>query len=75
MILKGRIQLHIEEQVFDCQAGTVIRIPPDALHWGEGPTVEDGPTLNLDVWYPLRPDYATFTQYQTDRFSPDAAGV
>ena len=33
------------------------------------------PTLNLDVWYPLRPDYAKFTQYQTDRFSADAAGV
>jgi quercetin dioxygenase-like cupin family protein len=74
-ILKGRIVLHIEEQVFDCPAGTMIRIPPNALHWGEGPTVEDGPALNLDVWYPLRPDYAKFTQYQTDQFSPDAAGV
>ena len=30
MILKGRITLHIEEQVFDCPAGTVIPLGRDA---------------------------------------------
>ena len=75
MILKGRITLHVGDQTFDCPAGTVVRIPPNVMHWGEGPKAEDGPALNLDVWYPLRSDYAKFTDYQTDQFSPDAAVI
>ncbi len=69
MILKGRVTLHVGAQVFDCPAGTVIRIPPNVEHWAEAPTEADGPALNMDIWTPLRPDYATHSAYQTDTFS------
>ena len=69
MILQGRVTLHVGDQVFDCPAGTVIRIPPNVMHWAEAPTEADGPALNLDIWTPLRPDYAKYTDYQTDKFS------
>jgi quercetin dioxygenase-like cupin family protein len=71
MILKGRVTLHVGDQVFDCPAGTVIRIPPNVEHWAEAPSDADGPALNMDVWTPLRPDYAKHTEYQTDTFTKD----
>ena len=72
MLLEGHVTLELEGQVFDCGPGTVIRIPPNAVHWAKPPKPEDGPALNLDIWYPLRWDYAQFARYQTDVFSPDA---
>jgi quercetin dioxygenase-like cupin family protein len=66
MILEGRVKLHIEDQVIDCPAGTVLRIPPNAMHWAEGP--EEGVAVNLDVWTPYREDYGEYTSYQTDEF-------
>lgn len=66
MILEGRVTLHIEDQVIDCPAGTVIRIPPNAMHWAEGP--KEGVAVNLDVWTPYREDYGEHTGYQTDVF-------
>jgi quercetin dioxygenase-like cupin family protein len=66
MILEGRVTLHIEDQVIDCPAGTIIRIPPNAMHWAEGP--KEGVAVNLDVWTPYREDYGEYTKYQTDEF-------
>lgn len=69
MILKGHVTLHAGDQVFGCPAGTVIRIPPNVEHWAGAPSDADGAALNMDVWTPLRPDYAKHTAYQTDTFS------
>jgi quercetin dioxygenase-like cupin family protein len=70
MILEGSVKLHIEDQVMDCPAGTIVRIPPNAMHWAEGP--EKGVAVNLDVWTPYREDYGVYTNYQTDDFDPPA---
>lgn len=68
LLLQGRVKLHVGEQVFDCGAGTVIRIPPHTTHWAESPRPEDGVAVNMDVFSPIRPDYYELTKYQTDRF-------
>ena len=70
MILEGRVTLHIEEQGIDCPAGTIVRIPPNALHWADGP--KEGVAVNLDVWSPYREDYGEYTKYQTDDFDTPA---
>ncbi len=73
MIIKGRVMLHVGEQVIECKAGAVVRIPPDVVHWAEPPSVEDGIAINMDIWTPYRPDFGKFTAYQTDHFSSNAA--
>jgi quercetin dioxygenase-like cupin family protein len=69
MILKGKVKLHIEDQVFECGPGSVVRIPPNAVHWAEGPSPEDGPAINMDIFGPAREDYLHLVTYQTDEFS------
>lgn len=68
VLLKGRVKLHVDDQVFDMEAGSVVRIPPNAVHYSEPPRPEDGVALNLDIFTPLRPDFLALTQYQTDDF-------
>ena len=69
MILKGKVKLHVGEQVIECSEGSVVRIPPDVVHWAEPPRPEDGVAVNMDVWTPYRPDFGQFTSYQTDEFA------
>lgn len=66
MIIQGRVTLHVEEQTFDCVAGTVIRIPPNHMHWVEAPKPEDGVTINVDIFGPVREDYLKIVEYQQD---------
>jgi quercetin dioxygenase-like cupin family protein len=75
MIVKGRVKLHVGEQVIECTEGSVVRIPPNVVHWAEPPSPEDGVAINMDIWTPYRADFGEFTAYQTDRFSPGARGV
>ena len=69
MILEGRVTLHIEEQEIDCPAGTIVHIPPNALHWADGP--KEGVAVNRR---PVadREDYGEYTKYQTDDFDTPA---
>lgn len=67
-LLKGRVKLHVGDQVIECTEGTIVRIPPNVEHWAEPPAPEDGVALNMDIWTPIRPDYAEYTSYQTDTF-------
>ncbi|MCR9220975.1 MAG: cupin domain-containing protein [Alphaproteobacteria bacterium] len=69
MILQGRVRLHLAEEVHECGPGTVVRIPPGVEHWVEAPRPEDGVAINLDIFAPVREDFAGLTAYQTDRFA------
>jgi quercetin dioxygenase-like cupin family protein len=69
MLIKGRVKLHVGEQVFDCTAGTVVRIPPNVVHWADPPAPEDGVAVNIDVFGPAREDYLHLVTYQTDAFA------
>jgi quercetin dioxygenase-like cupin family protein len=68
ILLKGRVTLHVDDQVFQMEAGSVVRIRRNAVHYSDPPRPEDGVALNLDIFTPLRPDFLPLTQYQTDDF-------
>jgi quercetin dioxygenase-like cupin family protein len=68
MLLKGRVKLHVGDQVFDMVEGSVVRIPPHTVHWSEPPRPEDGVAINLDVFSGIREDQRELVRYQTDRF-------
>ena len=68
MLLKGRVKLHVGDQVFDMRDGSFVRIPPNVIHYSEPPSPEDGVAINLDIFSPLRPDFYPLTEYQTDDF-------
>ena len=50
MIVQGRVKLHVGEQVIQCTPGSVVRIPPNVVHWAEPPSPEDGVAINMDIW-------------------------
>jgi quercetin dioxygenase-like cupin family protein len=64
MIIEGRVTLHVGDDVFDCGPGSVVRIPPDVMHWAEPPKAEDGVAVNIDVFSPVREDYLHLVKYQ-----------
>ena len=70
MILEGRVRLHVGDQVIECSEGSVVRIPPNVVHWADPPDPADGVAINMGIWTPYRPDFGQYTSYQTDRFDP-----
>ena len=68
MLIKGKVKLHVGDQVFDMRDGSFVRIPPNVVHYSEPPLPEDGMALNLDIFSPLRPDFFPLTAFQTDDF-------
>lgn len=68
MLLKGRVKLHVGDQVFDMEEGSIVRIPPNVVHWSEPPRPEDGVAINMDVWPSMRPAHSELVKYQTDEF-------
>jgi quercetin dioxygenase-like cupin family protein len=69
MIIQGRVKLHVEDQLFDCRPGTVIRIPAHHVHYVEPPSAEDGTAINVDIFGPVREDYLPIVAYQGNEFS------
>lgn len=55
-ILAGRIRFHIGDNSVVLGPGGLLQIPPDVMHWGE--VVGDEPVLNLDIFTPVREEYA-----------------
>ena len=69
-IVSGRVRFHIDGTDFDAGPGSVIRIPPNAMHYGE--PIGDEPALNLDIFSPIREDYRHLVDYQEPDFNaPD----
>jgi quercetin dioxygenase-like cupin family protein len=68
ILLEGRVKLHVGDDVHQCEAGSIVRIPPHTEHWAEPPLPEDGVALNMDIFSPIREDYYALTDYQTDKF-------
>ncbi len=55
MLLKGRMQLTIGDETRICEAGSMFLIPPNTPHRA---VAIDGPAVVLDVFSPVREDYA-----------------
>lgn len=55
------MRLHVGDHVFDCGPGSMVRVPPDVVHYAEA--VGDEVCLNLDVFAPVRADYLHLVDY------------
>ena len=72
IILEGQVCFHIGDETVEAGRGAMIRIPPGVMHYAE-PT-GDEIALNLDVFAPMRGDYAHLVDYQADEFAKAVAG-
>ena len=68
VLLEGRVKLHVGDEFHQCEASTVVRIPPHTEHSAKPPLPEDGVALNADIFSPIREDYFELTEYRTDKF-------
>ena len=71
-ILQGRVRFHLGDETFEAGPGSLIRIPPDVVHYAE--PIGDEPALNLDVFSPIRDDYRHLVEYQQPDFDPPDRG-
>jgi quercetin dioxygenase-like cupin family protein len=55
-IIAGQIRFHMNGESHLLGPGGLLHIPPNVEHWGE--VVGDEPVLNLDIFTPLREEYA-----------------
>ncbi len=69
-IISGRVKFHLDDDAVEAGPGSMIRIPPNVLHYAE--PIGDEVALNLDVFAPLREDYRHLVEYQAGEF-PQAA--
>lgn len=65
-IVAGRARFHVGDQVMEAGPGSVMRIPPDVMHYAE--PIGDEPVMNLDVFSPIREDYRHLVEYQKADF-------
>ena len=66
MLLQGRLQLTIGDETRVVEAGAMFLIPPNVPHRA---VAIDGPVVVLDVFSPVREDYAQ----QMNRYIPPIA--
>ena len=55
-IIAGHIRFHVGDESIVLGPVGLLQIPPDVMHWGE--VVGDEPVLNLDIFTPVREEYA-----------------
>ncbi len=68
-IVEGRVKFYVGDEEMEAGPGSLIRIPPDVVHYAE--PIGDEPTLNLDVFAPIRDDYRHLVEYQETDFDDD----
>ncbi len=66
IILQGKVRFHVGDEVVEAEPGSMMRIPPDILHYAE--PIGDEVALNLDVFSPIREDYRHLVEYQSSEF-------
>jgi quercetin dioxygenase-like cupin family protein len=66
MLIKGKLQLSIGDETRLCEPGSMFLIPPNIPHRA---VAIEGPVLVLDVFSPIREDYAEMM----NRYIPTAS--
>jgi len=64
LILEGRLMLEIDGQTMECDPGSIVHVPANAMHTGWA--LGDRTVLNMDVFSPIREDYLHLTKYQKE---------
>lgn len=67
LIVQGRVRFHVGDEIVEGGPGSMIRIPPDVMHYAE--PIGDEVVMNLDIFAPIREDYLHMVEYQQDTFS------
>ena len=60
-ILQGKTLLHVGDEVLELGPGSMVRVPPDVVHYAV--PLGDEVCLNLDVFAPVRQDYLHLVKY------------
>ena len=58
ILLKGRLQMTIGDETRTVEAGAMYIVPPNVKH---RVVAQDGPALILDIFSPIREDYAALS--------------
>ncbi|MPZ51786.1 MAG: cupin domain-containing protein [Acidimicrobiia bacterium] len=61
LIVEGEARMHVDGEVYDMPAGSIMLIPAGATHNAE--PVGDKTVVNLDVFSPPREDFDHLTQW------------
>lgn len=64
--VRGRMNYHVGDEVFEMEAGSMLRVPAGVIHFAE--VVGDGEALNLDVFSAIRSDYEHLVEHQRAEF-------
>lgn len=67
LILQGTARFHVDGAAHEVPAGSVLLIPPNAVHHGE--PAGDDRVVNLDVFAPPRADYEHLLDWMRGRAS------
>lgn len=65
--VQGRMNYHVGDEVFEMTPGSMLRVPAHTMHYAV--PLGDEVVMNLDVFAPIRSDYAHLVDYQKDEFS------
>ena len=71
LILQGRVRFQVGGESVDAGPGSMMRIPPNVVHYAE--PIGDEVAINLDIFAPLRDDYRHLVDYQRAEFIPEPA--
>ena len=66
LVLKGRVRYFVDDESFDMEPGSMLRVPPGVEHHAE--PLGSEVALNLDVFSPIREDYKHLVEYQEQEF-------
>ncbi len=66
LVIKGRVRYYVDDESFDMEPGSMLRVPPGAKHHAE--PLGSEVALNLDVFSPIREDYKHLVEYQELEF-------
>ena len=69
LCIQGCFNYHVGEEVFLMTPGSMLRVPPNTLHYVE--PIGNEVSLNLDIFAPARTDYLHLVEYQAKDFAPE----
>jgi quercetin dioxygenase-like cupin family protein len=64
--IQGRFNYYVGDELFLMTASSMLRVPPNTLHYAE--PIGDEVALNLDIFAPMREDYKHLVEYQGPEF-------
>ena len=62
IIIQGYVRFHVGDDSIEAGPGSMLRIPPNTLHYAE--PIGNEVAMNLDVFAPFRADYGHLVGYQ-----------